>query len=419
MRKTKIKKSGIVNSKTLIVAIDIGKTNHYGYLRSPDGKDMKPFSFPNSHNGFNTLWERILCFKIEQNLEKIVVGFESTGPYAEPLAHFLAKKPVNLVQVNPMHTKRLKELMDNSPNKTDKKDPKVIADIISLGHFLTLVIPEGPVAELRRLFQARERAIKSRTSTVNQLHHLLFVVFPEFTQIIKNIKTKTALYLLKNYPTPESIVSLSLDELTITLNRISHGKHQQKKAKQLLEIAHNSIGISEGKQSILLEIQHLVETIENINIFVAQLTKQMSLFLHLIPYSQSVLSIKGIGEITLAGLIGEVGDFRKFRTISEIMKLAGLDLYEVSSGKHKGQRHISKRGRRLMRKLLFLTALKLVRSDGIMHQRYQEMIDRGMPKVKALIAISRKLLRLIFALARDNSVYVENHSNVNYLKLAA
>jgi transposase len=49
----------------------------------------------------------------------------------------LRKRKVRLVQVNPMHTKKLKELQGNSPNKTDKKDPKVIADIIELGHSLS------------------------------------------------------------------------------------------------------------------------------------------------------------------------------------------------------------------------------------------------------------------------------------------
>ena len=55
--------------------------------------------------------------------------------------------------------------------------------------------------------------------------------------------------------------------------------------------------------------------------------------------------MKGLGVVTVAGLIGEVGDFTKFRTQSEIMKLAGLDLYEISSGKRKGQRRISKTGK--------------------------------------------------------------------------
>ena len=63
-------------------------------------------------------------------------------------------------------------------------------------------------------------------------------------------------------------------------------------------------------------------------------------YLKEVPYSRYMLSIKGIGEVTVAGLIGEVGDFTKYKTAAEITKLAGLDLFEVSSGKHKGERHI-------------------------------------------------------------------------------
>ena len=61
--------------------------------------------------------------------------------------------------MNPMHTKRLKEVNDNSPGKTDNKDPRVIADVIRLGRALTIVIPEGEAAYLRRLNNARERHV--------------------------------------------------------------------------------------------------------------------------------------------------------------------------------------------------------------------------------------------------------------------
>ena len=124
-------------------------------------------------------------------------------------------------------------------------------------------------------------------------------------------------------------------------------------------------------------------------------------------------------KLTIAGLIGEVGDFGKFKTISEIMKLAGFNLFEVSSGRHSGQRHISKRGRSLMRKLLFFAAIKTVRTNGIMHRKYQEMLDRDMPRVKALVAIARKLLRIIFALARDNMLYCDDYNEVHKGVLAA
>ena len=121
----------------------------------------------------------------------------------------------------------------------------------------------------------------------------------------------------------------------------------------------------------------------------------------------------------VAGLIGEVGDFGQFKTIPEIMKLAGLDLYEVSSGRHNGQRHISKRGRSLLRRLLFFIAINTIRTNGIMHDRYRKMLDKGMPKVKAVVAISRKILRIIFALAHKNTVYMDNYDQVYHVNLAA
>ena len=419
MRRNKAKKLAKVNGNALIAAIDIGKKVNYGYFRAPDGQDIKPFAFHNLRDGFEMFWTKLVEFQRGHNLEGIVVGFESTGPYAEPMLHFLKEKKATLVQTNPMHTKRLKELTGNSPNKTDAKDPKVIADVITLGHALTLVIPEGPAAELRRLSQARERAIKSRTAMSNQLQHLLFVLFPEFLWTMKHMKSKSVLHLVENCPTPESIIRMGIEALSAILRKISRGRPGQERAKEIFEAAQKSVGISEGRESILREIQHLVSNIGNEGCFIASLEKEMEHYLEKIPYSRSILSIKGIGKVTAAGLIGEVGDFRKFSTISQITKLAGLDLYEISSGRKKGQRHISKRGRSYLRKILFFASLSMVRNKGILHAQYQQAVDRGMAKIKALIAMSRKLLRIIFAIVRDNTVYASNHEHMCHSKLAA
>ena len=107
----------------------------------------------------------------------------------------------------------------------------------------------------------------------------------------------------------------------------------------------------------------------------------------------------------MAGLIGEIGDFMKVTTQSEIMKLAGLDLYEISSGKRKGERRISKRGRSLLRKILYYAAIQTIRKNGIMCEYYADLISRGMKRMMALVAIARKLLRIIYAIVRDNSEY--------------
>ena len=412
--KIKSQKIKSVNDQTMIVTLDIGKGSHYGYFRAPDGQDVEPFAFYNTHDSFHSFWKKLSRFKKAHGCRQVVVGFESTGPYAEPITHFLKQQPVTLVQINPMHSKRVRELTGNSPNKTDRKDPRVIADVIMLGHALRVVIPQGPSAHLRRLTQARERAIRDRTAIVNQLQHLLFVIFPEFLKVIKKISCKTGLYLLRHYPSRQAIAALGEQQLSRIIKRVSRGKMGQWHAEQLCQAAQASVGINEGQESIVEEIGHLVDKIKRENDFIDRVECQMRVHLEQIPYSRYLLSLPGVGLITVAGLIGEVGDFRQYKTSAEITKLAGLDLFEVSSGKHKGRRRISKRGRPLMRKLLYFAAINAVKSTGTMHRPYTRMLERGMPKIKALVAISRKLLRVMYALARDQEMYMENFDHNRY-----
>jgi transposase len=325
----------------------------------------------------------------------------------EPLVQFLrCKKGVRLVQVNPMHTKRLKELSGNSPLKTDRKDPKVIADIIELGHALTVVIPEGPAAELRRLTQGRERTIASRTRLLNQLQSLLVLSFPEFLQVMKDVSTASAMHLLRHHPTPQDIVTLG-ESARLPAAEVM-GKIKIDRAEALFAAASESVGIRDGRDSMLLEIRLLLDTIESYDRFIEGVEAEMLRQLERIPYSHVMLSLKGIGPVTAAGLIGEVGDSSSGP--SPGTKFA-FDLYEVSSGKHRGKLRISKRGRPLIRKLLYLAALSMVRKGGAMHEWYQRALGRGMKKTKALVAVSRKLLGIIFALVRDHSVYIENYQN--------
>ncbi len=310
MKDIETKKVRVINKETLIVTVDIGKVTNVGYCRCPNGKDIKPFSFMNNSQGFNTFCDRIMKTKNIHGLKDIVVGFEPTGPYAEPLTHFMAKKKVKLIQINPMHTKRVKELEGNSPNKTDQKDPKVIADIIELGHGLTVVQPEGPAAELRRLTHTRERAMQRRTAIFNQLQDLVFVIFPEFSQVFKDVKTRSAIFILENCPAPEDIIKYKLKNLTTTLRKISRGQLGKERAEELYSAAKTSVGVREGRHSILFEIKEILSVIETTEHFVTAIEKEISRHLEKIPYSRFILSIKGVGDITAAGLIGEVGDFR-------------------------------------------------------------------------------------------------------------
>jgi transposase len=417
--KLKSKKSKRINDKTLIATVDIGMRMNTGYCRSGDGSDFKILEFSNNWSGFNQFWDYVCLAKQESHSKDVIVGLESTGHYGLPLVHYLREKKVKFVQVNPMHTKRLKELPGNSPNKTDYKDPKVIADIIELGHSLSLIVSEGAVAELRRLIHARERSLQKTTVNWNQLQSLVFLIFPEFIGVMKDIKTKSAQYLLKHYPRPQDIVKLGVGDLSCKLKKVSRGQLGEERAKALYEAAKHSVGVKEGLESNLFEQKQILSLIGLSESFVAEAEKQMSHYLSQVSYSKYLLSLKGLGLVTVAGLIGEAGDFTKFKTQSEIIKLAGLDLFEISSGKHQGVRRISKRGRPLMRKILFFAALNVTRKGGILHDRYQQYLESGMVKIKALIAISRKLLAILFALARDETPYRKDFTQSSPLLKAA
>ena len=406
MRGLRAKGMRMVKEGTLIATVDIGIASNTGYCATLDGISTKSFRFDNTREGFEKFWWMTVASKNRFGCDEVLVGYESTGPYAEPLVHYLAKKQVKIVQVNPMHTKKMKEVNDNSPLKTDEKDPRVIADIIRLGHALTIVVPEGDAAHLRRLNNARERHVGEQTALLNQLQQLVYLIFPEFKTVLKNMKGKTAQHILKRYTTPERIGILSQEALGEEMRRRSMGKFGIKEAESLIGLARETVGIKEGVVGIFMDIRHILMQLEAEVRFISEIEVEMRATLERIPCSARLLSIKGLGTVSVAGLIGEVGDFSKFSTQSEIMKLAGLDLYEISSGKRKGQRRISKRGRSLLRKILFYAAIQMIRKNGIMYDYYVRLTGRGMERMRALIAVSRKLLRIIHAIVRDNRDYV-------------
>jgi len=411
MKGLRTKKVNTIKEGTLIVAVDIGMVSNHGCCTTSDGRNTKTFRFDNTREGLDRLWSMVLASKTRFQCNEVIVGYESSGPYGEPLIHYLKQKPVTIVQVNPLHTKRMSEINDNSPLKTDRKDPRVIADVIRIGHALSVVVPEGDAAYLRRLNNARERHIRERTGLLNQLQQFVFLIFPEFIRVIKTICSKTALYILKKYTTPAKIGSAKVEKLGEEMRRRSMGKFGVDHATALINFAKTTIGIQEGVEGLVTDIQHVLIQLEMVDSLIAELEHEMEITLQRISYSRKLLSMKGLGIVTVAGLIGEIGDFTQFTTQSEIAKLAGLDLYEISSGKRQGQRRISKRGRSLLRKILYYAAMQTIRKNGIMHDYYQRLIGRGMKSIMALVAVSRKLLRIIFAIVRDNSEFILNHES--------
>ncbi|MFR2684999.1 MAG: IS110 family transposase [Roseburia intestinalis] len=118
-----------VTSDTLIVGVDVGSQTHFCRAFDWRGFELsrRVFKFSNTGMGFLTFlrWTEELMNKTE--MKKVIVGCEPTGCYWLTFQKFLQDHDVQLVTVNPFTVNRSMELDDNSPEKSDLKDPKTIA----------------------------------------------------------------------------------------------------------------------------------------------------------------------------------------------------------------------------------------------------------------------------------------------------
>jgi len=141
-------------------------------------------------------------------------------------------------------------------------------------HALTVVVPEGDAVYLRRLNNAREH-IRERNALLNQLQQLVFLIFPEFETVIKDIKIKTARYILRSYTTPQSMGVLNKETLGEEMRKTSMGKFGIKDAEALIGLAQGTVGIKEGITGLDLDVKHILIQLETIESFIAEIESKM------------------------------------------------------------------------------------------------------------------------------------------------
>jgi len=395
---------------TLIVGVDIAKKTHWA--RMLDGRMGvevdTAFNFKNNIEGFARLLGRISRAKERIGAENIVVAMEPSGHYWKPLAGYLSRAGIRVVIVNPYHVKKQKELDDNSPTKNDRKDALIIATLTWEGRFFRCYLPEGIWAELRGYTQSRWQQRGKLNAARNNLVAILDEYFPEYAEVFKDLLGKASVHILKHLPFPADIIKLTEEELVQQLKVASNGRVGKKRAVLLLSKARESIGVREGLAAARLRLAHCLTEISFWQEQLAQTEAGMADTLALTGLADNLLSIKGVGVVTAASFLGEVGDPTRYEDWRQIRKLAGLNLTENSSGSRKGKTGISKRGRPGLRNLLYQASLTLVAKNPEFKVLYQHLRTRRENPLKgkqALVVIACKLLRVMFILAKENRLY--------------
>ena len=112
--------------------------------------------------------------------ESYTIGIEPTGTYWFDLVAYLENEGILLVMVNPYTVKQTKELDDNSQSKNDRKNPKVIAKLVTKGRYSSQYIPNGVYADLRIMVANRKRLIRELTQIKNRFARWFVIYFPEY-----------------------------------------------------------------------------------------------------------------------------------------------------------------------------------------------------------------------------------------------
>ena len=169
-----------------------------------------------------------------------------------------------------------------------------------------------------------------------------------------------------------------------------------------------SIGSKEGLRSARKELEILIKEYELKEMYYTEIMDEIEKVIKEIKNTEKLLEIKGIGLGTVVGLIAEIGDISRFESAKQIQKLAGLSLMETSSGKHKGETSITRRGRKRLRQILFQAVMPLVAKNEEFKELHNHYITReknALRKKQSIVAISCKLIRVVYAILKNGTEY--------------
>ena len=150
-----------------------------------------------------------------------------------------------------------------------------------------------------------------------------------------------------------------------------------------------------------------LEEVKRTVLMLKDIDRQLKSVLKEIPASAYLMSIPGIGPLSAAVFLGELGDPAYFHNARQIVKYAGYDPQESDSGSRIGRKFISKKGRWLLRKYLFFMSMRVVVLSNYFQEYYQRKLETKnrvgqQPRKKEILcAVAIKLIKVIFALLRD------------------
>lgn len=394
---------GTLPGGRLVVGVDVAKKNFVVALCSDGGETRLRVRF--EHPAQTSRFVGLLA-GVQSGGRPVEVAMEPTGTYGDALRYRLGASKVAVFRVSNKHVHDASELYDSSPSKHDGKDASVIGWLHAHGRSKRWEELEPARRSVRALVAQRDLYDEPLRRLLSSMEPLLARHFPEFEQLFDLGQRKTPWVLLQELGSPAELAKSSVQGLSAAIRKHLRQVPSIEVLQALIEAAHHTSGAVMVREEVELvrrtsrEILHQMRLRDEVDALIAEAAEKVQVVKAMRPC---------VGPVTAAVIYAYLGDPTGYASAAALEKAAGLNLTESSSGTDPNApdnvpRHISKRGAGVLRKYLFLAAMRLVRADPVVKAWYQARRSfKAQQRTKALVAVQRKLCRALFYVAKGES----------------
>lgn len=405
-----------------IAGIDVGKFFSEMAILSPSNKVVARMKI--NHDSYTDVKRAIeLLKKAEKDFDsRPSIVMESTGHYHKILFHSLCKFGFEVSIINPIQTDSIKNIGIRKV-KNDKIDAQKIALLHRFQELETTNIPNEDIECLKSLCRQYYKLSDELTTYKNRLTGIVDQLMLNFKDVFSDIYSKTAIAVLAEYPTPTTIIKADKNKLVSIIKGNSRKSLEWATAKYELLVlkAKEFEPLSVNNTANVTMLTVYISMVKNLQDSLTKILKAIHQLIDddlskdvpvISPTLELLQSIPGIGFLTAATIIAEIGDFSAFSKPKKLVAYFGIDPSVMQSGEFTGTRNkMSKRGSKLLRRVLYTTALANIRTKRNSEPCNPVLMDfykrksQSKPKKVALGAVMHKLVYIIFAVLRDRKPF--------------
>ncbi|MEA3272722.1 MAG: IS110 family transposase [Patescibacteria group bacterium] len=386
----------------LYLGIDVGKFSHSFCLLDSSSGHKQIWQFHNTKYGFMELKKKLDQHIAVSDYRKLIIGMEATGHYFLNIYEFFLTSGIdadNIALLNPLQVKSFRNTNLRGA-KSDNIDAERIAALLHFGDYQKCNVPDNKLMNLRELTRLRAELVANIGNLKRKIISVMDRLFPEFAEIFSNKFGKTALSLMSEYPTPEEMAELSIDDLNKIIKKISKRGISERKIKLLHSSAKNSIGITFGQEAFKFELRMLLERLQVFQKQIDELENKIECIVS--EFNSPIFSIPGIGKNTGAAIFAETGNVENFSSAVKLIAFAGLDPKLRESGNYQGKTPISKRGSKYLRNALWHSAMVACRVNPKFKEDYKKRRNEGKSHRYAVTAAANKLTKIVYHILKNN-----------------